>query len=320
MNSYHLAKWFFDALDGDGTYVFGYLSIVEFGGYRTARLSLHAADADGTMNLGSAGPMILRAAPGRGFRGPAPLRDGSFEIGPDLSRLVMRTGVGGPNGAEVDLRYEADFLSPATPLTMSPDGRRRLLWLPVMPKARVFGEFRIGDRNFELGGQAGYLDYVSSDVLPPRAPVETLHWGRLHSERCDLSWTHVRWRDRVWSRLTGRLDGAPFEADGIEIADSGNERSATLNLDWPTESRLTVRAEDLAFRMGLRRECIAFESGFLAPEEAGARLFSPLLRRWAKDPRGIKYFSRADLEIAAGGKTVVLKDLRCIDEYVKFRA
>lgn len=315
MRSYHLAKWFFDALDGDGTYVFGYLSIVEFAGYRTARLSLHAAHADGTMRLGSSEPMILEAAPGRGFRGPASLRDGSFEIGSDMSRLVMRTG-----DAALDLRYEADALSPATPLTMSPDGRRRLLWLPVMLKARVYGGLRIGDRNFDLCGQAGYLDYVSSDVLPPRAPVETLHWGRLHSERCDLSWTHVRWRDRVWSRLTGRLDGAPFEADGLEIADSGNERSATLDLDWPKESVLTVRSEGLALRLGLRREHVALESGFLAPEEAGARLFSPLLRRWAKDPRGIKYFSRADLEIAAGGKTVDLKGLRCIDEYVKFRA
>jgi len=314
MNAYHLAKWYFDVLSDDGTYLLGYLSVVEFAGCRTARLSLHAAPGDGSPGAAAAGPLGLIRRPARGIPGPLPLREGRFEIGTETSRMTLRSGEAG-----LDLRYAADAAPPRTPLTMSPGGRRRLLWLPVMPKARVEGWIRIGARRYELTGQPGYLDYVSSDILPPRAPVETLHWGRLHSERCDLSWTHVRWKERTWSRMYGRFEGSPFALDDFAVTDAGRGHSRALDLDWPESSALEAGDGSLALRLELRHERVAVESGFLAPEETGSRRFSSLLRRWAKDPKGIKFFSRADLELRSGGTTATLSGLRCIDEYVRFR-
>jgi hypothetical protein len=315
MNRYHLAKWFFDVLSEDGTYILGYLSIVEFPGYRTARMSVHAAPADGSPGRAASWPVSLRTGPGQEGTGTVPLGDDRFDIGAEASRLSLRSAE-----TSLDLQYAGDSFPPAAPLIMSPDGRRRLLWLPVMPKALVCGRIRIGDWEVELSGRDGYLDYVSSDVLPPRAPVETLHWGRLHSERCDLCWTRVHWKGRTWSRLYGRTDGAPFTMEGLEIADTGTARSETLDLDWPEASVLTARGGNRSLRLGLRHERPAVESGFLNAEETGAGVFNGILRRWAKDPKGIKFFSRAELEIRDGAGTIHQSGLRCIDEYVKFRS
>jgi hypothetical protein len=315
MSAYHLAKWFFDVLSEDGTYLLGYLSVVEFAGYRTARLSLRASPGDGPPGPAASATLGLRRRPARGILGPLPLREGRFEIGTDTSRMILQSGEAG-----LDLRYDAVAPLPGEPLRMSPRGRRRLLWLPVMLKARVSGRVRIGSRIFELAGQDGYLDYVSSNILPPWAPVETLHWGRLHSERCDLSWTHVRWRERSWSRMVGRFEGSPFALDDLSVVDAGARHSQALDLDWPDASRLEGRNGALGLRLSLRRERVAVESGFLAPEETGSGPFWSFLRRWAKDPKGIKFVCRADLELRSEGTAVIMNDLRCIDEYVRFRA
>jgi hypothetical protein len=312
MRAYTLEKWYLDALTQDETFVFAYLAIVRFLGSTYAQLSV---------NLARPGkPGITRSCtlkPKDYVPGLAMIRlstsNGEMETSSSLCRLRM-------SFPGVEVQFEHTCSAPIDfgkqPLIIGRDRRHCIDWHPVILDARVSGRIRVDAEQIELNGCPGYVDYLWSNVLPPQTPVRELHWGRIHMSGCSLTYTHAQGSSGKWSRLYARLNDTDIGFDDVQLVKQGATPSPALGLTYPSQVDLQAKNETAQVSVRLIHSAVAIESGFMDDVKAG--LFSGLVRSVTKNPRGGKFFARADVLLEHQGTRLELSDVPCIDEYVRF--
>jgi len=312
MRAYTFEKWYLDALTRDGTYVFAYLAIIRFLGCTYAQFSVNLA------RPGRPGITRSFALKPEGYvPGLALTRlntgNGNLEIGSGLCRLRMAFP-----GVEVQLEHtcSAPFDFGKQPLTIRKDRRHYIGWHPIILDAQVSGRIRLDAEEIELNRCPGYVDYLWSNVLPPQNPAQELHWGRIHAPGCSLTYTHARGNPGKRSRLYARLSNTDIAFDDVHLVAQGADPSPALGLTYPRQIDLQAQNETARVSVQLRHSAIAIESGFM--DEVKAGVLRGFVRAATKDPRGGKFFARADVLLEHQGTRLELSDVPCIDEYVRF--
>ncbi len=166
-------KWYFDAQSADGSFALAYFAPMALLGKRSAELvvclfppgeegrrqSVHLKAGDFSLDEG---------------RARASFSGGELALSPEECTFTCSR-----EGVEVELGYR-----PMDPPWV-PGGGGRLLeqkaralrWVVPVPRARVEGRVKVGDRERSFSG-FGYSDFVQTDIPPWRLPLRELLWGR----------------------------------------------------------------------------------------------------------------------------------------------
>lgn len=310
---FRFEKWYFDFALPTGEIVFFFLAKTEILGRRDCRLSLTVASPyESPLRRSLVFPLSTtgQASSNLAF-------DPDFREMPSASASEMRVRTSGDD-LSVDLVFVRDPETRAvvSPLVI-PRGKRRILWEPVHSRSVVRGSIRTGGRSWNAEGCDGYIDRLVSDVFPLLTPVRTLYWGRLHHPEGSLVYAVIpRLRPAAlltWDSARGRL-----EFDTVEVAEHGTRVSPILGLAFPPAYTLAAEGPAGGIRLDVENVTPAVETGFIGNEDISSRVESRVLNFLARNPRGIKFFSRGHARIQNPGRATKIQDAPFFSEIVWF--
>jgi len=311
---FRFEKWYFDFTLPTGEVVFFFLAKTRILGRKDFRLSLTVASPRDVPIRRS---MIIRESPAKApSSSPPPLFPGFQEkpCPPESEIPVRMSG----DDLSVDLVFvrHPETRAAARPMVI-PRGRRRIRWEPIHARSVVRGSIRTGGRTWNADGYDGYIDRLVSDIFPLFTPVRTLYWGRLHHPKGSLVYAVIP-RLRPAALLTWDSAGGRLEFDTVEVVERGKRVSPILGLAFPPAYTLRAAGPAGSVRLDVENAATAVETGFIANEDLRSGLENRALSFLARNPRGIKFFSRGRVRIENKGRAVEIEDARFFSEFVRF--
>ncbi|MGZ4887457.1 MAG: hypothetical protein ACXVJK_06585, partial [Candidatus Aminicenantales bacterium] len=204
----------------------------------------------------------------------------------------------------------------ANPMAI-PRGKRRILWEPVQGRSMVRGSVRTGEKTWNAEGCDGYIDRLVSDVFPLFTPVRTLYWGRLHHRAGSLVYAVIP-ELRPFALLTWNSSRGTLEFDTVDVSERGTRKSPILGLSYPPAYTLTARNHAANIRLDVENIASAVETGFIANEEIPGGIESRAINFLARNPRGIKFFSRGRVLVREKGHATEIEAAPFFSEIVRF--
>ena len=310
---FRFEKWYFDFALPTGEVVFFFLAKTRILGRKDVRLSLTVVSPRRAPCHRSL--ILEEAAAGK-----------SCSLPPSLPGIREMTF---PSESEIRVRKLGDDFSldlvfarhpearPAAHPMIIPRGKRRIRWEPIHGRSIVRGSVRIAGQSWNAEGYDGYIDRLISDVFPLRTPVRTLYWGRLHHSQGSLVYAVIP-RLRPYALLTWNSGRGMTEFDAVEVADRGSMTSPILGLAYPPAYTLTAEGPSCRVRLDVENLAPAVETGFIGTEEIRSGIESRTINFLARNPRGIKFFSRGRLLLEENGQTTEIEAAPFFSEIVRF--
>jgi hypothetical protein len=192
-------------------------------------------------------------------------------------------------GCSIHLCYRSSVPLFTEPLLIGHGRAGRIIWQPLLLGATVSGVIDAG-----------------STILPPRVPVRTLRWGRLHHDAADVTFVRAAWNGAApgWSAVVARIGSKIFRGEQVFV-DQGSEGCAYgVRAPLPSgELTLNVRHRD-----------VLQDGGFIDQQDWKCRIAEPAIRLVTRDPRSTKWASSAHLLLRVEGKTLEIEDAPMVDE------
>jgi hypothetical protein len=310
---FRFEKWYFDFTMPTGEVVFFFVAKTRILGREDFRLSLTVTSPRGAPIHRS---LVLQDS---AFTQPSavnPFSPGLREIpSPAQSEIRVRT-------ARDDFSLHLVFLRhpearPASNPMVIPRGKRRILWEPVQGRSIVRGSVRIGGQGWNAQGCDGYIDRLVSDVFPLFTPVRRLYWGRLHHPEGSLVYAVIP-RLRPFALLTWNSSRGTLEFNAAEVSERGTMRSSILGLAYPPAYTLTAESHSARVQLDVENIATAVETGFIGNEEIRNGMESRTINFLARNPRGIKFFSRGRLVVQDNGQATEIEAAPFFSEFVRF--
>jgi hypothetical protein len=309
---FRFEKWYFDFALPTGEVVFFFLAQTRILGYQDVRLSLTVVSPVGapihrSVSLRESGALRPSSAP--------ILWTDLLEIssGPDPEIRIRTTG----DDFSLDLAFvrHPETRPTANPMVI-PRGRRQILWEPVHSRSTVQGRVRTRGQTWSAEGYDGYVDRLVSDVFPLFTPVRALYWGRLHHREGSLVYAVIP-RLRPAALLTWESGRGKLEFDTVEVFERGTEKSPILNLEYPPAYTLSAEGRSGSVRLDVENTA-AVETGFVGDEDIAGGFESRAINFLARNPRGIKFFSRGRVCIRSQSQATEIDDAPFFSEIVRF--
>jgi hypothetical protein len=296
---FELRKWYCDVLTPEKQFVFVYFAELIVCGrpYRSLTIHCFQEGATTTRTIPMPGADLLDAGSGgvsvTGGKGRFTLfRDGG-EVQAECP------------GCAVHLRYRSSTSLFTEPLVIGHGRAGRILWQPLLLGATVSGVIDAGGTRTELSNAKGYADFVGSTILPPRVPVRTLRWGRLHNDAADVTFVRAAWNVEApgWSAIVARVGSKVYRGEQV-LFDPAEGCAYGLRAPLPSgELRLEVRHGD-----------VLQDGSFIDQQNWKFRIAEPAVRLVTRDPRSTKWASSAHLFLRADGKTLEVDEAPMVDE------
>ena len=226
------------------------------------------------------------------------------------------------DNVDIDLRYipiknpgeeECQLVIPA-------NKGHQITWYPLHLKGSVSGYIKIGADNIRIEKGNGYIDHLSSNVFPLKAPVSRLYWGRIHNENLDLAYTITTGKkeNQQWNNLIVSFSGHTFQFNQLQFSMTGLTYSENLSLNYPQTIEIKGQNRCMTIKISIDTGEAITESGFVNNHNGESMLKTRFLRYIAKDPRGIKFLSTADIEVDFNNQIIQLTQIPGISEVVVF--
>jgi len=146
----------------------------------------------------------------------------------------------------------------------------------------------------------GYSDYLFSRMAPWNVPVVGLFWGRLHSGELDMTYSFAMGKhgqEPVGASLMLYRRGDCFRLESVSLEATGWMKGSTLGISAPSAYVLTAASGNIIIELEIKHLKEAIVSEFWKnPREIG-KVARGMLRHLSKEPRGIKYYSSARLDL-----------------------
>lgn len=311
-------KWFTDVLTPERDYLIIFHTLLELIGIRIFFVEINFArfGEDHVFHLNRKQKLIRRSGHSVStVRGDLKYEDNQAKI--RLSHKEM----------EIELNMKPVSLTGIHKKGMKISNRTggTLEWKIIYLKTKVSGSIRIareGKESLEekING-TGYSDYLHSNMSPFRVPVHQLYWGRLHSGDLDLSYSLAM---DVHENVSGALMWVHYgkQALWFENISVFPEQWKEFNppgISCPVSYRMSAVSRGMKLSLVVMHLKPAIVSEFTEnPKELGP-FRQALLRHLIRGPKGIKFYSKARLEMEIEGRTVQMDEIFFIDEYVRFR-
>ncbi|MGA2533022.1 MAG: hypothetical protein ABSG19_08290 [Candidatus Aminicenantales bacterium] len=314
MKPFQFEKWYFDFTMPTGEVVFFFLARTRIFGRADFRLSLTGVSPRGAPIHRS---LILQESAAERISSSAPPLLPVFGERPSPPESEVRIRTFGEDFS-LDLVFlrHPEARPVANPMVIS-RGKRRILWEPVQGRSMVRGSVRIGGQIWSAEGCDGYIDRLVSDVFPLFTPVRTLYWGRLHHPAGSLVYAVIP-RLRPWALLTWSSSRETLEFDTVDVSERGTRKSPILGLSYPPAYTLTARNRSANIRLDVENIASAVETGFIANEEIPGGIESRAINFLARNPRGIKFFSRGRVLVREKGQATEVEAAPFFSEIVSF--
>lgn len=294
-----LRKWYCDVMTPEKHFVFVYCAELTVCGRRYRSLTIHCFrdGATTTRTLPMPGADLLDAGSGGLSVSGGKCRFTLFRDGGEVQAECP--------GCAVYMRYRSSRSLFTDPLVI-PHGRAgRILWQPLMLGATVSGVIDAGGRRTEFSDAKGYADFVGSTILPPRVPVRTLRWGRLHDDAADVTFVRTAWNEEApgWSAVVARVGSKIYRGEQV-LVDPAAGCAYALRAPLPSgELRLEVRHEE-----------VLQDGSFIDQQHWKLRVAEPVVRLVTRDPRSTKWASSAHLFLRTDGKRLEIDGAPMVDE------
>jgi hypothetical protein len=306
MKIFSFEKWFLDILTKDGQYIILYYTLARFLRFKTCYLD---------MQIGNSSHLHQKLQVKKRRDHCLWTRQGDLllkEEGGSL-KLSLKDGE-----FELKLKPHHPLESDLEGLRIPAKGFSHLCWKPLHLKANLSGKLHTADLNQELSG-IGYSDYLFTNLSPFKMPVRQLYWGRLHHRDVDLTYAYALDKDQqvLGSWMLLYQQGQRTQLKNLRIHSVKWKLYDPPHLSCPLSFIMDVKGK-VRISLSIRHIAPAVTSEFLDNLLDMGRLMQAVLRRIAKNPRGIKFFSLASMEIHTESTTLKLKEIPMIDEYVSF--
>jgi hypothetical protein len=311
MKLFRLEKWYFDFLTPNREFVFCYLGHFDLINNSVTRFNLSIAHPDGSPGVSYQHPLkIERQTTGAASRF-IETDHGTVSIRLCECRLHLTF----PN-VLVNLRYQADLPGRFQPLFISRNRKNKITWFPLMMPGRVSGQVMLNDSEINISNLGGYIDYLSSDVFPLQTPVRFLYWGRFLNPACTLTYTVAQGINRQWTELIIKMEDTTYALTDLALEVMEEALSPESGLRYPKVYRLKGTKNGERATITVTNLKSAIEASFFDSEAGLSRRFFEYI---SKNPKGIKFFARADITLERAGSRFQLLDVPGISEFVQFR-
>jgi hypothetical protein len=299
---FELRKWYCDVLTPQKQFVFVYLAEVILCGrpYRSITIHCFREGAMTTRTLPLVGADLLDAGSG-----------GVSAAGKGVLFMLFRDGgevQAEAPGCSIRLSYRSPKPLFTEPLLIGHGRAGRIIWQPLLLGAAVSGVIETDGTRMEFSNAKGYADFVGSTILPPRVPVRTLRWGRLHHDAADVTFVRTAWNEEApgWSAVVARMGSKIYRGEQVFVAPEAEGSSYGLRAPLPSgELRMQVRHGD-----------VLQNGSFIDQQDWKCRIAEPAIRLVTRDPRSTKWASSAFLLLRTEGKTLEVADAPMVDELV----
>jgi len=309
-------KWFFDILTEKKEYIILYYTCMEFLGFRILYMDIDMgqfieADNDPPFHKYNSKLKVLERD-GNTFHTDR----GKISIDQDHSTLILSHP-----GKDIHLHIKPEKPSDEEPagLIIGKINRQYLKWKTVYLKCLVTGKIIIG-KNERVLKDIGYADYVISTFNPMKVPVRTLYWGRLYMDQLDLSFSYAEGKDKTqkWHVMIMHKAGKTIQMNQMLLKEIKSIFYEDLDFAIPDSYLVEAWDDSLQLKLSIHHHYPAIKSSFIDNPEKLGRIGRRILKKISRNPRGIKFFSSAQLEITDKDKKEVLQCPLMIDEFVVF--
>lgn len=318
MRIFRFEKWYADLLTPERDYIIIFHTLLEVFGIRICFVEVNGSRFEGEQAV-----HINRRLKGiKRWEHTVFTRQGHLQYREERGEIKLLLG-------EMELVLN---IKPVHPPDFSSRGlkiRNRgggyLIWKPLYLKGRLEGRIHFtGDEEQvmneeELTG-TGYVDYLYSTMSPFRVPIRQLYWGRLHSQDLDLTFSYALGiHEKIYGAMMMiQTGGEILWLDEFRIQADRWEKFEPPGISCPGSYVIEARSDRIQLVIKVIHLKHAIVSEFLEnPKELG-RLRMAVLRLISREPRGIKFYSSANLEFSLDGKIQKLEEIFMIDEYVSF--
>jgi len=316
MKIFRFEKWFFDILTENREYFIFFHTLTEFLGFRVCYIELDMGRFEDSGKL----PEFQLTNSKLGIkrrRGDSLFTDrGNISIDRESGSFELAL-------EDMDIQMKINPESPLVPelggMWIKRSRRRMLNWRPLFMKYLISGRIRQGENEFILS-DSGYADYLLSTLNPVKVPVSGLYWGRLHSDRFNLTYSFAEGSggNEKWSTMILHMDNETRQIDHLKLWTGEMQFHKEPGITCPASYRIEAADDSTRVSMEVRHIKPAIVSAFTENPEKLGKLRRAMLKKLAREPRGIKFFSSAKCEITLNGNTKTVEDKLMIDEFVVF--
>ena len=156
---------------------------------------------------------------------------------------------------------------------------------------------------------------------PLKVPVRELFWGRLHDVQMDITYSYALGKgDRsLGALLILRMDDQVIEFHKLSIEVHSREESDALGISVPASYTPECRNDSIRLELKVKHYEPAIVSRFTDTQDSLGRYRRKLLKWISGDPKGIKFYSSADISLESGETINTIHEVLMISEYVKFQ-
>ena len=316
MKFFHYRKWFFDVFTGEGDYTILFVSVIKVGLKNYAFLQIYSAgnqNNDGYSNFIKHEISLLFKEENTSAiifdAGWIDIKENTIEIQFYTTELTCQ------------LIYTSDEKSARNPLCLKTSRHSILKWKPLLLKSTVTGNLQVqGKVGHQFSTEIGYSDWVETNIFPLKVPVQKLYWGRIQNTVCCLSWSVIKGKKgKSYSKMFLLFNGTSFEFDEPKLVIQKEKPGVKQSVLFPERFILKGKNENLTVIVTVFSHEEILGNNFMDYAKKYGKTVEELLRYFSRNPRGIKFWAQATLEIFKPGmQPTRLENLTVIDEFVCF--
>ena len=316
INIYKLEKWYFDFLSPDHDFFFFYFARVWFCSYRLEQIYLYLKtfkdkysfkESLKIKSTDSAPDTTQRAI--KFNQGQLQFNASQISVQVDFNKILTSL-----NFKYSDNRFSGDSLN------INKDTGHRISWIPLTLNAEVSGEIQTPERNLKVRQFHGYIDYLTSTILPFQNPVRQLFWGRMQFPGGGLSFTCALGQQpqQRWCKIYMKIKDEYIELNEFDLLPSNWIFSQNLRLHYPANYTITGRSANLHIEIQVENIHSLSELFFIESDGTGCSALYKFSRHLTLNPRGIKFLSRFHFRLEQNQNKEAIGPVIGITEYVVF--
>ncbi len=310
MRLYSLQKWFFDVLMHQNTYIYFYITELRFLSLKLSRFNLHYQSDKNKTSVSKQIKLDYNdTVTFIGSSGKFSNKDGHFSVIQNIGNTNIELNYKNINRQNID-PHSSQFIKNKNGV---------IDWIPILTKSHVEGTIKLGSKYIPMNNYNGYVDYVHTDIFPIKNPVSELYWGRLHSNDIDLTYSivYVKNEKKYYSSCICRINNNFIRTDKCNLIILKKDWSSKLNLEYPRIISMDFYFNSFHIVLSLEQGKKLVESGVFDEQQNMNHLFVKFLKWISKNPRGIKFLSKGEVEIKESNSIKVLGS-QLISEYIRF--
>lgn len=315
MRIYNFDKWFFDCLLENGDYIFFFIASANIFNRNHSRLSFFYIPMNST-NIYTHTEIIddINKTKYEDSQ-QIEFKQGHLVISKYLNKILINS-----NKIKIDFRIKDsnNFKIINGFLEITNDNKKSIKWSPIILRGEVTGSIQYDDREIKLNQLYGYSDHLYSNLFPFKSPVKQLYWGRMNSEDVDLTFSFSVGKNKIWKKLIIRYLEKYIMFSDFDLNVSSYTHSDKLEINYPDKYIIKAHKDDFLITIKIEHVKKATESSFILRDDFNNSYQYNLFKLLSRDPKGLKFFARAEITIIEGDKKYNLDDILLIDEYVKF--